>query len=73
MKIEGKGILEYKTAFNQGRIREGDHLSVQNNNLEHYIINEDGSLDWGSSCNREKAEKLTIEKILSRKRWYIMI
>ena len=73
MEIKGKGIREYRTAFEQGRIKPNDSLYVRNRGLEHYIIKSDGNLDWGNESQREDTEKLTLTQILSRKNWYVEI
>jgi len=71
MEIKGKGIREYRIAFDSGRIKPNDDLFIQNNSLEHYIVIERGRLDWENVFNKNKAEQLTISQILSRRRWYV--
>jgi len=73
MEIKGKGIGEYRTAFETGRIKPDDDLFVKNYSLEHYIILENGNLTWGNAFQKKKSEKMTASQILSRKNWYVEI
>ena len=75
MKIQGRGVKEYLTAFEQGRIKPEDPLFVgkPNENPEHYIIVDKQTLEWGNVFNRKKAETSTLIQILGRKKWYVEV
>jgi len=73
MEIKGKGIVEYRMAFKTRRIKPDDSLFVQNSSLEHYIIMENGSLDWGNAFQKKKIERFTIKQILSKRNWYVKL
>lgn len=82
MTVRHYGCVEYKTLFEEKKIKNNTVIRVCNNHsslLECYYVNRDGTLTWGDvytrdslkNRNTKNIDSILPEKVLSRKRWYI--